>query len=101
MAPILSSFGSAASRNYGLNLLQGGQLTVIQIFNATTTWSPPTGVSEINYLVVAGGGGGGTNRGGGGGAGGFRTGTALSVSSSTVYTLTIGAGGGANGPTGS
>jgi hypothetical protein len=46
-------------------------------------------------LVVAGGGGGGGNHGGGGGAGGYRTST-LSVSASTAYTITVGAGGGAS-----
>jgi hypothetical protein len=55
-------------------------------------------------LVVAGGAGGGSDAGGGGGAGGFRctvdnTGgggaleSALSLTSGTSYTVTIGAGG--------
>ena len=60
---------------------------------------------EINYLVVAGGGAGGAaNFGGGGGAGGFRTSagtsgggasaeSALTLTSGTTYTITIGAGG--------
>ena len=50
----------------------------------------------VNYLVVAGGGAGGGDRGGGGGAGGYLTnygGTSLGVSTSTNYTVTIGAGG--------
>jgi hypothetical protein len=50
-----------------------------------------------DYLVVAGGGAGGGNyQGGGGGAGGYRTtigGTALSLSTGTNYTVTVGAGG--------
>lgn len=57
-----------------------------------------------DYLVVAGGGGGGGSYGGGGGAGGLRstvtaTGgggsleSALSLTASTAYTVTIGAGG--------
>jgi len=63
-----------------------------------------------NYLVVAGGGGGGTlgtpnaRAGGGGGAGGFRTSagtsggggsaeSALTFTSGTVYTITVGSGG--------
>ena len=50
---------------------------------------------DLEYLVVAGGGGGGNSNGGGGGAGGFRTGTGLSVTAGTNYTVTVGAGGGA------
>ena len=54
----------------------------------------------VNYLVVAGGGSGGSNsNSGGAGAGGYRTNygsTALSISSSTTYNITVGAGGTAN-----
>lgn len=45
------------------------------------------------YLTVAGGGGGGGRGGGGGGAGGYRTAANFLVSSSTNYTVTVGAGG--------
>lgn len=65
--------------------------TVVQTFTATSTWTCPTGVTEVEYLVVAGGGGGGTS--GGAGAGGFRTGTGLSVTAGTDYTITVGSGG--------
>jgi prolyl oligopeptidase PreP (S9A serine peptidase family) len=34
-------------------------VTVIQSFTATGEWVCPTGVTEVEYLVVAGGGGGG------------------------------------------
>ena len=34
--------------------------TVVQTFTATSTWTCPTGVSEVEYLVVAGGGGTGS-----------------------------------------
>ncbi len=69
----------------------------------TTSWTAPTGVTSVDYLVVAGGGGGGgggssgdTSGAGGGGAGGVRTGT-LSVTPGTSYTVTVGDGGsGAN-----
>lgn len=44
-----------------------------------------------DYLVVAGGGSGGNNNGGGGGAGGYRSGSAFSVTS--AVTVTVGAGG--------
>ena len=53
--------------------------------------APPT----VEALVVAGGGpgGGGPYNGGGGGAGGVIYNSALSVNSSTSYTVTVGAGG--------
>ena len=38
--------------------------TVIQTFLATGTWTAPTGVTEVEYLVVAGGGSGGNAFGG-------------------------------------
>lgn len=50
--------------------------------------NPP---SNVDYLVVAGGGGALVL--GGGGAGGMLTGTGFSVTSSTLYTVTVGAGG--------
>jgi hypothetical protein len=51
---------------------------------------------SVEYLVVAGGGGGSNGSLGGGGAGGFRTGTAMELSSSINYTVTVGSGGGTN-----
>jgi hypothetical protein len=55
------------------------------------------GPSTIEYLVVAGGGGGGITPmqgyGSGGGAGGFLTAAGVSVTASTTYTITVGAGG--------
>ena len=32
---------------------------IVLSFNATSTWTVPTGVAFVDYLVVAGGGGGG------------------------------------------
>jgi hypothetical protein len=73
---------------------------VIVTFKESGSWLCPTGVTEVEYLVIAGGAGGGTNRkGGGGGAGGYRTGTGLSVTAGNTYTITVGAGG--NGTTSS
>ena len=37
----------------------GATYTVVQRFLATGTWTAPTGVTEVEYLVVGGGGGGG------------------------------------------
>jgi hypothetical protein len=72
-------------------------VTVIQTFTATGEWVCPTGVTGVEYLVVAGGGGGvgmmETLVGGGGGAGGFRTATGFSVTAGTTYTITVGGGG--------
>ena len=66
-----------------------GTSLVIQSFTASGSWTCPTGVTEVEYLVVAGGGSGGDNTSpgtgnGGGGAGGFRTGTGLSVTAGTT-----------------
>lgn len=62
------------------------------IFQITPAPAPPT----IEVLVVAGGGGGGQDAGGGGGAGGLTYLSAFSVTPSTSYTVTVGAGGGQN-----
>jgi len=64
----------------------------------SSTFTPPSGASSVEYLVVAGGGGGGNSSdrtGGGGGAGGVLNGPSYGV---TVqgYTVTVGAGGAAN-----
>jgi hypothetical protein len=42
-----------------LGMTYGGSVTVIQSFTATGEWVCPTGVTEVEWLVVAGGGGGG------------------------------------------
>ena len=67
------------------------------------TWTVPSTVSSVQYLVVAGGGGGGGDAAGGGGAGGLLTnygGTALSVTPSESFVIGVGSGGvaGHNGP---
>ncbi len=69
----------------------GGTDTVIQ-YNGSGTFTPPTGVTSVQYLVVAGGGGGGSG-GGGAGAGGFLTGT-TTVSGATAVTVGPGGTGG-------
>jgi hypothetical protein len=73
------------------------------VFTSSSTFTPSQNLT-CDYLVVAGGGGGAGWYGGGGGAGGLRstagvTGgggsleSALSLSSGTGYTVTVGAGG--------
>jgi len=66
---------------------------VVQTFTASGTWTCPAGVTEVEYLVIAGGGGAGGRQGGGGGAGGFRAGTGFSVTPGADYVITVGAGG--------
>ena len=99
--PVLPN-GATASGVFKLSQVQqfitqglwpGSGYKVIQSFTATGTWTCPAGVTQVDYLVVAGGGGGGWFGAGGGGAGGFRAGTGLSVTAGTTYTVTVGAGG--------
>jgi hypothetical protein len=59
----------------------------------TTSWTAPTGVTQVEVLVVAGGGGGGARHSGGGGAGGLIYNSAFPVVPGTSYTVTVGAGG--------
>ena len=96
-------------------LFWGGSVTtsggnIIHTFTTSGSLEPIGATVSANYLIVAGGGGGGCpsgGGGGGGGAGGYRTSTTtLTLSSS--YTVTVGAGGtgaialsGANGVVGS
>jgi len=67
----------------------------VHTFLSSGSFIPKTSTS-VDYLVIAGGGGGAGDYGGGGGAGGYREST-LSLTSNTVYTVTVGAGGAANG----
>lgn len=70
--------------------------TVLFTSVGTTTWTPPTGVYSVEYLVVGGGGGAGNGYdnagGGGGGAGMVLTGN-VAVTPGQSYTVTVGAGG--------
>jgi hypothetical protein len=74
---------------------------IVSIFNTVgnSTWNVPSGLSKVEYLIVAGGGGGGEapsnttyNYEGGGGGGGVLYGNYESLTSSS-YTITVGAGG--------
>lgn len=83
----------------------------VHTFTGNGTFTPPAGVTSVQYLVVGGGGGGGgitaVNAGGagGGGAGGLLSGAAFAVTPLTVYNIVVGAGGtpgvGGTGPGGS
>jgi gliding motility-associated-like protein len=61
-----------------------------------TSWTAPTNVNQVNYLLVGGGGGGGTgydNAGGGGGGGGMVLTGTKTITAGNTYTITVGAGG--------
>lgn len=73
---------------------------VINTFTGSGTWTVPSGVTSVDYLVVAGGGGGGGRMGGGGGAGGLLSGTNYSITSGASISITIGAGGAGGGASG-
>ena len=63
------------------------------------SWTVPTGVTSIQYLVVGGGGGGTEGAGGHGGGGGeVVTSPAYSVTPGTTMTITVGGGGAGNDP---
>ena len=66
------SFNSLSFQKFFTGVSDGP--TIIQTFTTTGTWTCPTGVEEVEYLIVAGGAGGGNGNGGGGGAGGLRFG---------------------------
>ena len=67
---------------------------VVQRFTTSNIWTVPTGVTQVEALVVAGGGGGGNGTaGGGGGAGGVVYSSALTVTPGSTYTIGVGAGG--------
>jgi len=91
-----------ANSNIGAPKAFGGTITqdanyTYHTFGASGTFTPQQSLTA-DVLVVAGGGSGGGNQGGGGGAGGLLYQTGRSVSSG-AYTVTIGAGGTANGIT--
>lgn len=68
---------------------------IVQSFTATgpATFSVPTGIDNVDVLVVAGGGGGGNDRGAGGGGGGLVYRPALPVTPAGTVPLSVGAGG--------
>jgi hypothetical protein len=73
-----------------------GSYTVAK-YNTTGTidWTAPTGVTSVQYLIVAGGGGAGgsANYNGGGGAGGLLACATYTVTAGNNYTVIVGDGG--------
>ena len=64
------------------------------------TWTIPSGVTEVEVLVVGGGGGGGQQS-SGGGAGGMYSSSSYAVTPGATVNVAVGAGGlGGNGPAG-
>ena len=84
---------ATVSSDVGVTVTVSGNYCVVSFTStaAATTWTVPSGVTSIEYLVVAGGGQGGTDRGGGGGGGRVITGTISSPAGS--YVMKVGAGG--------
>ena len=60
--------------------------------SGSVNWTPPAGVTTVDYLVVAGGGSGGNAMAGGGGGGGMLDGFNYSVTPGTNYTIVVGDG---------
>lgn len=69
---------------------------VLTFTSGTNSWTPPTGVDSVRFLVIGGGGSGGSGIGGGGGAGEMVESSSYAVSAGTAYSISVGAGGGAN-----
>ena len=59
----------------------------------TCEWTPPAGLTHLQFLLVGGGGGGGAAGGGGGGGGGILEDAGVAVSSGNAVTVTLGYGG--------
>lgn len=91
-----TSSGTCASNvgetTYAATIFDSGGFCLLKV-STSTTWTVPTGVNNIDILVVGGGGGGGNDGGGGGGGGEVRLTTGISVTAGSSSTITIGNGG--------
>ena len=108
LGPFISATGGTVttSGDYKIHTFTGDGCFVVSAVGS------PNVKKQVSYLVIGGGAGGGSGRGGGGGAGGFREGkqtcgsyTASPVAaaagltvSATTFPITVGGGGGINGP---
>ena len=88
--------GTSTNETYdSINKLYSPNLSSVTAFTSTgaATWTAPT-TANVEVLIVAGGGGGPNQYyAGGGGGGGVVHAAAYPVTASTVYDLTVGAGG--------
>jgi hypothetical protein len=60
---------------------------------AACTWTLPSDISTVDYLLVGGGGSGGSRHAGGGGAGGMLTASGIALTGITSLNITVGSGG--------
>lgn len=102
-APTLQALGLAAPFIASATVLYAPSLvyvgtTPIPPVAGTYYWTAPPGVTQVFVALIGGGGGGPSaipNTGGGGAGGGaYAARSAVPVTPGTVYTLTVGAGGG-------
>ena len=108
LTPFISATGGTVttSGDYKIHTFTGDGCFVVSAIGDSNV------KKQVSYVVVGGGAGGGSGRGGGGGAGGFREGkqtcgsyTASPVAAAagltvsvTTFPVTVGGGGGINGP---
>ncbi len=89
--------GSCASNSSTSSVvvaLSGGNCFVAVYATGANTWTPPAGVSTVDFLLIAGGGAGGAGAwGGGGGAGELVSRSNYSVTSGMDVSFSIGSGG--------
>jgi hypothetical protein len=72
----------------------GGKIQKTEIIKSTQSWTAPADVTFLDVVLCGGGGGGARGfNGGAGGGGGSVDFAVLTVTPSTAYTITIGAGG--------
>lgn len=76
-------------------IAQSGANCYVAIYaTGANTWTPPSGVSTIDFILIAGGGAGGAGAwGGGGGAGELVYRTSYAVTSGSSLSFSIGSGG--------
>jgi hypothetical protein len=71
-----------------------GTYCYLAFLSGTNTWTPPSNITTASVLIIAGGGAGGAGAwAGGGGAGGIVYIAAKSLTPSTTYSTSVGAGG--------
>lgn len=89
--------GSCASNSSTSSVvvaLSGGNCFVAVYATGANTWTPPAGVSTVDFILIAGGGAGGSGAwGGGGGAGELVSRTSYAVTSGIDVSFSIGSGG--------
>ena len=89
--------GSCASNSSTSSVvvaLSGGNCFVAVYATGANTWTPPAGVSTVDFILIAGGGAGGSGAwGGGGGAGELVSRTSYAVTSGIDVSFSVGSGG--------